>query len=388
MQTKSTGSGLIPRVQFTASLQPSGAPGSVLSVFGRTGIVTAQAGDYTAAQVTNAVSTAGSYNDPAWITGLSWSKLVGTAPIAAFQTPWLQPINANSNALTNVPSVTGNGNLTVAAGEAGTVTLQTSAKSRMTIDSAGHVTINTPDDTTAPGLTVNSNVNANSLQATTGNIISTVSGTATASVMVSNGTPYYGELMLYTDNNVYVASNSSVIVGTGGNLTALRTVNKNRLQVDSAGHVTINTPDDTATALLVNGPLNLGPTETGTFTPVLTFGGASTGITYAAQSGQYSRVNGITTVFIYIVLSSKGSATGSMTITGLPFGGGAGYKYTATVVMDGCAGLVGTTFGQIYPAETQIRFGQQTATGITAGISDANVTNGTQIFVTLTYKSA
>lgn len=47
-------------------------------MFGRPGpAITAQSGDYTAAQVTNAVSTAGSYADPGWITGLAYSKLTG-----------------------------------------------------------------------------------------------------------------------------------------------------------------------------------------------------------------------------------------------------------------------------------------------------------------------
>lgn len=55
-----------------------GAPGGgVSSVFGRTGAVVAQTADYTAAQVTNAVSSIGSYSDPAWITSLSWSKITG-----------------------------------------------------------------------------------------------------------------------------------------------------------------------------------------------------------------------------------------------------------------------------------------------------------------------
>src|SRR5262245_26777000 len=49
----------------------------IASVFGRTGAVVAANGDYTAAQVTNAVSTIGSYNDPAWLTGLAWSKISG-----------------------------------------------------------------------------------------------------------------------------------------------------------------------------------------------------------------------------------------------------------------------------------------------------------------------
>jgi hypothetical protein len=46
--------------------------GAVSTVFGRTGAVTAQAGDYTAAQVTNALSQTGSYSDPSWL-ALTWS---------------------------------------------------------------------------------------------------------------------------------------------------------------------------------------------------------------------------------------------------------------------------------------------------------------------------
>jgi len=46
----------------------------------RTGAVIAASGDYTAAQVTNAVSTIGSYADPAWITSLSLSKVTGAGP--------------------------------------------------------------------------------------------------------------------------------------------------------------------------------------------------------------------------------------------------------------------------------------------------------------------
>jgi hypothetical protein len=49
----------------------------VASVFGRTGAIQAQAGDYTAAMVLNAVSTLGSYPDPIWIPSYAYSKLIG-----------------------------------------------------------------------------------------------------------------------------------------------------------------------------------------------------------------------------------------------------------------------------------------------------------------------
>jgi hypothetical protein len=60
-------------IQITAS---GVAP--VSSVFTRTGAVVAAIGDYTAAQVTNAVSQIGSYVNPAWIVSLPYSKLTGT----------------------------------------------------------------------------------------------------------------------------------------------------------------------------------------------------------------------------------------------------------------------------------------------------------------------
>ncbi len=53
---------------------------AVSSVFTRTGAVVAASGDYTAAQVTNAVDQTGSYSNPAWVTGLAWSKI--TSPPA------------------------------------------------------------------------------------------------------------------------------------------------------------------------------------------------------------------------------------------------------------------------------------------------------------------
>ncbi len=56
-----------------------------------------------------------------------------------------------------------------------------------------------------------------------------------------------------------------------------------------------------------------------TFVPVLSFGGATTGITYVTQTGNYTRIGSLVFVEILITLTSKGSATGTATITTLPF---------------------------------------------------------------------
>jgi hypothetical protein len=61
-----------------------GSGGAVSSVFGRTGVVIPAVGDYTAAQVANAVDAAGSYSNPAWLASLAYAKITG-AP--SFESP-------------------------------------------------------------------------------------------------------------------------------------------------------------------------------------------------------------------------------------------------------------------------------------------------------------
>ena len=59
--------------------------------------------------------------------------------------------------------------------------------------------------------------------------------------------------------------------------------------------------------------------EEGTWTPVLSFGGASVGIAYTYQAGFYTKIGNTVTVQYVVFLSSKGSSTGNNQISGLPF---------------------------------------------------------------------
>lgn len=54
------------------------------------------------------------------------------------------------------------------------------------------------------------------------------------------------------------------------------------------------------------------------WTPVLKFGGGTTGITYSVQEGYYYDLNNTIVFQLRITLTNKGSSTGSATITGLP----------------------------------------------------------------------
>ena len=59
--------------------------------------------------------------------------------------------------------------------------------------------------------------------------------------------------------------------------------------------------------------------EEGSWTPVLTFGGGSTGMTYSDQVGNYVKVGKWVTLSFNIALTAKGSSTGGAKITGIPF---------------------------------------------------------------------
>lgn len=73
--------------------------------------------------------------------------------------------------------------------------------------------------------------------------------------------------------------------------------------------------------------------EEGTWTPGISFGGGTTGITYTTQTGRYTKIGRLVYVEAQIVLSAKGSSTGSALVTGLPF----------TVGINSTCGLVAVT---------------------------------------------
>jgi hypothetical protein len=59
--------------------------------------------------------------------------------------------------------------------------------------------------------------------------------------------------------------------------------------------------------------------EEGTFTPAITFGGGNTGLSMLVNTGQYTKVGRSVYVRMQFRFSSKGSSTGSLLISGLPF---------------------------------------------------------------------
>jgi hypothetical protein len=194
----------------------------------------------------------------------------------------------------------------------------------------------------------------------------------------------YGEnIRLYTPQGGFAAANLTLgaeLFSTSGDF---KLYTGNLIQGTAAKGInfTANTPAAGMTSQLLNWY------EEGTWTPALAFGGASTGITYNAQAGTYTRIGRLVHCFARLSLSSKGSAAGSATITGLPFTSASGDASNGGVMTpslySNMASLTGLS-GYVGASSTTINLGNDGATD-TNGINATNFTNSTTIYFSVQY---
>jgi hypothetical protein len=215
----------------------------------------------------------------------------------------------------------------------------------------------------------------------------TMTGTLTATKLIPSGD-------VVTGNGMYLPATNTVALSTDGT-ERLRVIATGELgvgmtptagiKVDVTGSVRSSTGilfgTDTASAN------TLDDYEEGTWTLGIEFGGASAGVTYTQTEGKYTKIGNQVTATGFLVLSSKGSSTGTATITGLPFavansngfsnGGAIGFFNTISF-----ADIL-----QLY-AETNssdIYFSQVSNAGSFANTTDANFANNSRIQFSLTY---
>jgi len=126
--------------------------------------------------------------------------------------------------------------------------------------------------------------------------------------------------------------------------------------------------------------------EEGTWTMGLAFGGGTTGITYIVNTGRYIRTGKSVTVTGLLLLSSKGSSTGGVTLTGLPYAIGGGNNSQSAAAIR----LANSTFiGQYHfvgsIGNTFLDGGQDTELGIPSSLTNTNFANNSLIQISYTY---
>lgn len=140
------------------------------------------------------------------------------------------------------------------------------------------------------------------------------------------------------------------------------------------------------TSASVNGSLH----QEGTFVPAITFGGAAVGITYSKQVGFYTKIGNRVHFNLYIVLTSKGSSTGDIRITNLPFSSASiSDNYAAVSVFAlTLTSIVGHLQGYVnHNGEDKILI-HQLGTGTHTALNNGNIQNTSAFMISGTYKAA
>ena len=208
------------------------------------------------------------------------------------------------------------------------------ADAKMILDSSGNLLVGTTDTDPA-----NSNVNGLAIGAANYFSMTRTGGAS----MILNRKTSDGDIALFrkdgsTMGSIGVQSTDQLYIGTpdgngvgivfDGDNRKIDPTNGSGSNLDAA--VDLGNGSHRFKDLYLSGGVYLGGTgaankltdfETGTFTPSLTFGGASVGITYSSSRryGIYTKIGNVVTYFIHLELTSKGSSTGGANITGLPF---------------------------------------------------------------------
>jgi len=129
--------------------------------------------------------------------------------------------------------------------------------------------------------------------------------------------------------------------------------------------------------------------EEGTWTPVLKFGGGSTGIATSQQYGQYTKIGRLVTCTFNIFLTNKGSSTGVATIDGLPFTvlNGNGY-YAGTMLQPYAINYANGGMLTMYVDKSSNNLVFQNIPddgGANTSITDADFSNGSQVIASFIY---
>jgi hypothetical protein len=131
--------------------------------------------------------------------------------------------------------------------------------------------------------------------------------------------------------------------------------------------------------------------EEGTWTPSLTFGGGSTGITYISgyQNGTYTKIGNLVTVSCVLYPSSIGTSIGTANITGLPFSCSStdGSQAAAAVLTYGITST-GTIGAAVSLSSTSFNLYTTSATGTVALLTNTNFSAYCYINLTVSYRTA
>lgn len=188
-----------------------------------------------------------------------------------------------------------------------------------------------------------------------------------------------------TSDQTYLEGNSVSLGGSAPNLP---------LYGLSLGASTTNTVLGTNSWQGTTGDINVvaGATiatrsayQVGNWTPVVSFGGGTTGITYALQVGKYVRQGRLVTVYCEVTLSNKGSSTGAASLGGLPFATANGATYE--LIVGAQITLTGQLLGFTASGGSALALYQLNSGAVGAQLAETEFANNSQINFSFSYQT-
>jgi hypothetical protein len=178
-----------------------------------------------------------------------------------------------------------------------------------------------------------------------------------------------------------VNANAAGLAGTN-NFTGANTINGDVIVTATASQTLTN---KTVTDIVITNSGTAGKLswyEESTFTPTIAFGGGSTGVTYATQSGKFTRIGQMCFVNVRVKLTSKGSSTGQISVLGIPTAG-VGITSLSIGYASGFTGLTGALVS--YISGTAITVGQTYSQGSNLLVDNTFATNTLDVVISGSY---
>ena len=145
--------------------------------------------------------------------------------------------------------------------------------------------------------------------------------------------------------------------------------------------------DGTSGRILDNGTTTRVYNESRTYTPVLSFGGATTGITYTSRLGTYTRYGDVIHARGTIVVNDNGSASGGAAISLPTAASSVQLNGVMTCWLTGASGLTSNVIGLVTTDGTVAALYDTGATGSVI-IDENNIPNSCTISYDVTYRAA
>ena len=129
--------------------------------------------------------------------------------------------------------------------------------------------------------------------------------------------------------------------------------------------------------------------EISTWTPIVSFGGADTGITYTTQVGSYYKVGSLVLASCFVELSAKGSATGAMTVEGLPYSAKntTDLYFVGGCIMDNAASAIEQPLALLDYNTSSIQIVSGSDASAVAALDDTDATATTILNITISYET-